>query len=153
MEIPAQGVVFFASLLVVWGVKEINMSLNVSALITAIVLFVVEVIIATKLNNHYFIRAYFGDFLVVMLVYCAVKVFWHVEPKRLAIGVFMFACAIELAQLFRLADVLNLTGWARVVLGTSFSFHDILMYAAGCVAIWWLDARLLSTKSSKAILR
>lgn len=117
------------------------MRLNPTMLLAAIVLFVVEVIIATKLNGYHFIRAYFGDFLVVMLVYCVVKAFWNVEPKRLAITVFIFACAIELAQLFRLADLLHLTGWARVVLGTSFSFHDILMYAAGCMAIWWLDSR------------
>ncbi|MBU0655142.1 MAG: DUF2809 domain-containing protein [Gammaproteobacteria bacterium] len=107
--------------------------------LAAIALFFIEVIIATKLNGYHFIRAYFGDFLVVILVYCAVKVFWNVEPKRLAIGVFAFAVAVELAQLFRLADVLHLTGWARVVLGTSFSFHDLLMYAAGCVMVWWVD--------------
>lgn len=118
------------------------MRLNLPMLITAITLFVVEIIIATKLNNYHFIRAYFGDFLVVILVYCAVKAFWNVEPKRLATGVFIFACAVEVAQWFRLADVLHLTGWARVVLGTSFSFHDILMYAAGCLAIWWLDTMI-----------
>lgn len=117
------------------------MRLNLPMLLAAIALFVVEVIIATKLNGYHFIRAYFGDFLVVILVYCAVKAFWNVEPKRLAIGVFAFAVAVELAQLFRLADVLQLTGWARVVLGTSFSFHDLLMYAAGCVAVWWVDTR------------
>lgn len=117
------------------------MRLNPTMLLAAILLFVVEVIIATKLNGYHFIRAYFGDFLVVMLVYCTVKAFWHVEPQRLAIGVFLFACAVELAQWLRLADVLHLSGWARVVLGTSFSFHDILMYAAGCVVIGWLDNR------------
>ena len=118
------------------------MRLNLTMLFAAIALFVIEAIIATKLNDYTFIRAYFGDFLVVILVYCAVKAFWDVEPKRLAIGVFAFSLAVELAQLFRVADVLQLTGWARVVVGTSFSFHDVLMYAAGCIAVWWVDARL-----------
>ncbi len=118
------------------------MRLNLPMLFAAIALFVIEAIIATKLNDYTFIRAYFGDFLVVILVYCAVKAFWDVEPKRLAIGVFAFSLAVELAQLFRVADVLQLTGWARVVVGTSFSFHDLLMYAAGCVTVWWVDARL-----------
>ncbi|WGZ94349.1 MAG: DUF2809 domain-containing protein [Candidatus Thiothrix putei] len=112
---------------------------NLRMLIAAIALFAIEVIIATKLNDYHFIRAYFGDFLVVMLVYCAVKAFWNVEATRLAIGVFAFAVAVELAQLFRVADVLQLTGWARVVVGTSFSFHDVLMYAAGCFVVWWVD--------------
>lgn len=127
------------------------MCLNLPMLLAAVALFVAEVIIATRLNGDYFIRAYFGDFLVVMLVYCAVKAFWNVEPKRLAISVFIFACTVELAQWFRLADVLQLTGWARVVLGTSFSFHDILMYAAGCGAIWWLDTEFLTVKTDQVI--
>ena len=118
------------------------MRLNLPMLFAAIALFVIEVIIATKLNDYTFIRAYFGDFWVVILVYCAVKAFWNVEAKRLAIGVFAFAVAVELAQLFRVADVLQLTGWARVVVGTSFSFHDVLMYAAGCLVVWWVDVHL-----------
>ena len=118
------------------------MRLNLSMVFAAIAWFVIEVIIATKLNHYTFIRAYFGDFLVVMLVYCAVKAFWDVEATRLAIGVFAFAVAVELAQLFRVADVLQLTGWARVVVGTSFSFHDVLMYAVGCVVVWWVDTSL-----------
>jgi hypothetical protein len=44
-------------------------------------------------------------------------------------------------QLFRLTDVLQLTGWVRVVVGTSFSFHDVLMYAAGCGVVYWLDVQ------------
>ena len=111
-------------------------------LFAAITSFFIEVIIATKLNDYTFIRAYFGDFLVVMLVYCAVKAFWNVEATRLAIGVFAFAMVVELAQLFRVADVLQLTGWARVVVGTSFSFHDVLMYAAGCAVVWWVDMHM-----------
>ena len=118
------------------------MRLNFPMLFTAIALFVIEVIIATKLNHYHFIRAYFGDFLVVILVYCAVKAFWNVEATRLAIGVFAFAVVVELAQLLRVSDVLQLTGWARVVVGTSFSFHDVLMYATGCIVVWWVDTRL-----------
>ena len=118
------------------------MRLNLTMLFAAITLFFIEVIIATKLNDYTFIRAYFGDFLVVILVYCAVKAFWDVEAIRLAIGVFAFAMVVELAQLFRVADVLQLTGWARVVVGTSFSFHDVLMYAAGWAVVWWVDMHL-----------
>ncbi len=118
------------------------MRLNLTMLFAAITLFFIEVIIATKLNDYTFIRAYFGDFLVVILVYCAVKAFWDVEAIRLAIGVFAFAMVVELAQLFRVADVLQLTGWARVVVGTGFSFHDVLMYAAGCIVVWWVDMHL-----------
>ena len=117
-------------------------------LMLAVALFAIEVIIATKLNNHFFIRAYFGDFLVVILLYCAVKSVWTVEAKRLAISVFLFAAALEIGQYFQIADKLQLTGWARVVVGTSFSFHDLIMYAAGCLTAWWLDVNWISKKTA-----
>lgn len=108
--------------------------------LAAITLFIVEVIIATRLNDYHFIRAYFGDFLVVILLYCMAKALYDFDPKRLAIGIFLFAVSVEVAQYFRIADVLQLTGWARVVVGTSFSFHDVLMYAAGCLTVYWVDS-------------
>ena len=117
-------------------------------LLAALALFIVEVIIATKLNHYLFIRAYFGDFLVVILLYCAVKSVWTVEAKRLAINVFILATLIEIAQYFQIADKLQLTGWARVVVGTSFSFHDLIMYAAGCLTAWWLDSYWLDRDKS-----
>ncbi|MDD5391686.1 MAG: DUF2809 domain-containing protein [Thiothrix sp.] len=115
--------------------------MNVKYALVAIALFIVEVIIATKLNNYHFIRAYFGDFLVVILLYCLLKAVYDFDPKRLAIGIFAFSVVVEVAQYFRIADVLQLTGWARVVVGTSFSFHDVLMYAAGCGVVYWVDSR------------
>ena len=117
-------------------------------LILAITLFTIEVFIATQLNAYPFIRAYFGDFLVVILLYCAVKSVWTVEAKRLAINVFIFAALIEIAQYFQITDKLQLTGWARVVVGTSFSFHDLIMYAAGCITAWWLDSYWLDRGKS-----
>lgn len=106
--------------------------------LAAVALFIVEVIIATQLNDYHFIRAYFGDFLVVILLYCMAKAVYDFDPKRLAIGIFVFSAGVEVAQYFRIADALQLTGWARVVVGTSFSFHDLLMYAAGCGMVYFL---------------
>lgn len=107
--------------------------MNYKYALAALTLFIVEVIIATKLNGNHFIRAYFGDFLVVILLYCMAKALYGFDSKRLAIGIFTFSVIVEVAQYFRIADVLQLPGWARVVVGTSFSFHDVLMYAAGCL--------------------
>lgn len=113
--------------------------MNYKYALAALTLFIVEVIIATKLNGNHFIRAYFGDFLVVILLYCMAKALYGFDSKRLAISIFTFSVIVEVAQYFRIADVLHLTGWARVVVGTSFSFHDVLMYAAGCLVVWWVD--------------
>lgn len=114
------------------------MRFHLPMFIAASLLFLGEVLIATKLKDYHFIRAYFGDFLVVILVYCSVLAFWKLEPKRLALDVFIFACLIEIAQFFQLADRLELTGAARIMLGTSFSWEDILMYALGCLSVYGL---------------
>ena len=123
-----------------------TVQLNPWMLIATLLLFLTEVLIATKLGHHHFIRAYFGDFLVVILVYCAIKSFFPITPKPLAIGVFIFAAAVELAQCFQIADHLQLTGVARVVVGTSFSFYDLVMYAAGSLCIYWIDVYLTAHK-------
>ena len=123
--------------------------MNLKYTLAALALFIVEVIIATKLNDHHFIRAYFGDFLVVILLYCMAKAVYDFDPKRLAIGIFAFSVGVEVAQYFRIADVLQLTGWARVVVGTSFSFHDMLMYAAGCFAVYWVDVHITKWTDKK----
>ena len=112
--------------------------------ILAVALFAIEVFIATQLNGYPFIRAYFGDFLVVILLYCAIKSVWEIDAKYLAINVFIFATLLEIAQYFQIADKLQLTGWARIVVGTNFSFHDLIMYAAGCITAWWLDSYWIS---------
>ena len=110
-------------------------------LIITLVIFGIEYLIATVWSHHHFIRAYFGDFLVVILIYVALKIIWNSEPKLLALGVFIFSVLVEFAQYFRIADHLNLAegGTARMLVGTSFSWLDILMYALGCLTIYLLD--------------
>ncbi|MGB4813041.1 MAG: DUF2809 domain-containing protein [Methylophilaceae bacterium] len=109
----------------------------------ALALFLVEVIIATYLKHFTFIRNYFGDFLVVILLYCIAKTVYPFKTKSLVIGVFIFACCIEVLQYFNIADLLNLqkNGVARIVTGTQFAFEDILMYAGGCALVWFLESR------------
>lgn len=102
-------------------------------------LLLVEFIIATQLTEIVWIRAFFGDFLVVILLYTLVKSVVDVTPKPLALGIFIFACWVEFAQYFKIADILQLTGWARTIVGTRFSGYDILMYALGCLTIYGLD--------------
>jgi lysozyme len=108
-------------------------------LLISLGLLLVEFIIATQLTEIVWIRAFFGDFLVVILLYTLVKSVINLAPKPLALGIFGFACLVEFAQYFKIADVLQLTGWARTIVGTSFSGYDILMYGLGCVTIYGLD--------------
>ena len=100
----------------------------------AVVVFVLEVLIATRVAHVSWIRAYLGDVLVVVLLYAAVRSVVRVNHFALLLAVFVFACSIELAQYFRLAERL---GYARgemmhTVIGNTFSWGDIGCYALGC---------------------
>jgi len=105
--------------------------------VLAVAVFVMEVIIATQLPHVSWIRAYLGDVLVVMLIHAAVRSVVRVNDYALLLAVFVFACCIEFAQYFRLAERL---GFVRgdvmyTVIGNTFSWGDIVCYAVGCAAI------------------
>lgn len=102
----------------------------------ALLLFALEVIIAMRLPHVSWIRAYLGDVLVVVLIYAAVRSVVRVNDLALLLAVFAFACSIELAQYFTVAERL---GFVRgdlmyTVIGNTFSWADVACYAVGCLA-------------------
>jgi len=100
--------------------------------ITAILLFFVEVSIALFVHDN-FIRPFFGDVLVVILIYCFIKSFINSPVIITAIAVLLFACTIEVLQYFNIVKVLGLqnSAVARIIIGTSFEWTDLLAYALG----------------------
>ena len=111
------------------------MRLKYKYFIATIFLFIVEVLIATKLAYIDWLRAYFGDVLVVILIYTFIQTFFKIDKTKTIFGVFIFACAIEFAQYFHFAELLGLkeNKIAMIVLGNSFSWIDILCYVFGCL--------------------
>ena len=104
-------------------------------------LFIAEVLIATTLSGSRFIRSYLGDYLVVILLYYLVESFYDAPPLVLSISIFVFACGVEIAQYFKLADVLGLQPGSvlSILIGTSFSWMDIVMYFAGGATAYFVD--------------
>ncbi|MDH5680981.1 MAG: DUF2809 domain-containing protein [Spirochaetota bacterium] len=79
-----------------------------------------------------FLRGFISDFIVVTFLYFLVKTaIPKISSIKLAAGVFLFACFLELLQYFRLADRLALKGVLRTILGATFDWLDILAYALG----------------------
>ncbi len=117
----------------------------------AVAIFVAEILIATVFADIKFVRSYLGDFLVVMLLYHLVKIFRDAPPLPLAALIFIFACSVEIAQYFRLADALGLRpgSLGSILIGTSFSWADILAYFLGCLTSYLADAYLLSKTKSQ----
>jgi len=115
------------------------MIFNYKYFLTTIFLFIAEVSITTFFKDIFWLRAYFGDVLVVILIYTFILTFLDIKNKMLLnIGVFLFACVIEFAQYFHFAQWFGLKDnkIAMIVLGNSFSWIDILCYAMGSFCIF-----------------
>lgn len=125
--------------------------ISLKYLLLSLFLFTVEVLIATIWKDIFFVRAYLGDVIVVFLLYTLVKSFLIVDDIKLVLGLFIFSCLVEFAQYFSLATKLGFQPGSLmyIVIGNSFSWIDILCYAAGCVillAINQLQKKVLSAK-------
>ena len=104
----------------------------------SIILFLIELFIALFVHDR-FIRPYFGDVLVVILVYSAVRVIFPEKPKLLPIYVFIFAVLVEVSQYLDLAELLGGGVILSTIIGTSFSWLDILCYFVGTLLIYPFD--------------
>jgi hypothetical protein len=102
----------------------------------ALLVFIIEVLIALFIHDN-FIRPYIGDVLVVILIYCFLKAFIKLPILTAAIFVLIFAFAIEILQYFNYVEKLGLGGseLARTVLGTAFSWTDLIAYTAGIIIV------------------
>ena len=112
-----------------------------------ILLFLLEIAIALYVHDN-FIRPYFGDFLVVILLSCFLKSFVKVSVWVAAALVLLFSFAIESAQYLNLVEKLGLqhSKIAKVVLGNSFAWMDLLAYTLGILAVIIMEEILFKTK-------
>jgi hypothetical protein len=119
-------------------------------LFLALLIFVVEVLIATRFRGASFVRGSLGDVLVVILIYFAALSLREFRRVRLALAVFLFACAIEGAQYFHLARALGLRkgGVLWIALGATFQWADILCYFVGCAIVLSLDLLITKRRAS-----
>ena len=109
--------------------------------LAALLILVAEVLIALFVRDR-FIRPYGGDILVTLLICCAIRV---ILPRgyRLPIGggVLLFAVRVEVGQYFGLVYLLGLghIEFFRILIGTGFSWWDMVCYGAGCVVFTGAD--------------
>ena len=113
---------------------------------TTILLFIIEVLIALFLHDE-IIRPYVGDFLVVILIYCFLRAFLNIPVLPTALFVLVFSYTLEVLQYFNLVEQLGLQQYklARIVIGTSFEWIDLLAYTLGVLFIVYLE----KTKTAK----
>jgi hypothetical protein len=125
------------------------LTFNKRYFILTILLFVIEVLIALYIKDR-IIRPYVGDILVVMLIYCFVRSFVNGPVLPLALSVLLFAFTIEFLQYIRIVDKLGLqkSKVASTVIGTSFSWIDVVCYAIGVVVILIVELLMRQRKEN-----
>jgi hypothetical protein len=113
---------------------------NGTYFVLALMLLAVEIGIAVYVKDAY-IRPFGGDFLVVILIYCAIKSFINCPLNSTVIFVLLFAYVIEVLQYFHFADLIGLQAYpvARIILGTYFAWTDMLMYTLGMLLVWVVE--------------
>ncbi len=87
------------------------------------------------------IRGFFGDILIVMFIYSAIKaVFTSIIPEKLVFSVFLFSCFIETLQYFNVPQYFDAKNLVIILtLGSTFDPMDIVAYGAGSLFIYCLD--------------
>ena len=99
------------------------------------VILAVEIYIAVCVNGG-FVRHYLGDVLAVILLYVLARAIFSVTPSNLALKIFAFAVALELAQYFGAVQILGIESKIlKVMIGGTFDLTDLLCYAVGCVLV------------------
>ena len=97
------------------------------------VIFVAEIYIAVCVKGG-FVRHYLGDILAVILLYALARAIFSVPPSNLALKIFAFAVALEIAQYFGAVQILGIENKIlKIMIGGTFDLTDLLCYAAGCI--------------------
>ncbi len=123
-----------------------------------------EVFIGVFVHDN-FIRPYFGDVLIVIVLYFMLRAIlpektWNrLHKKNVSLWVpllFIFATIVEFLQKINIVRILGLEDnpIMRTIIGTSFAWGDLICYLAGCIILWiaeWISGRFSSSSSKYKI--
>lgn len=120
--------------------KTFGLRFDFCSFLTFVLLFLVEVCIALFVNDR-IIRPYGGDFLVVIMMYYFFKSFVRTKFQYLLLFVMLIAYAVELCQLFDAVVLLGLQDnkIMRIVIGTAFSWGDMIAYTLGVITCYAIE--------------
>lgn len=83
-------------------------------------------------------RSYGGDIVVVLFLYALVSLIVRSSPHKKALGVFLFACVVEL---FQLIGIDATTPLGQLTIGSTFDPFDLLAYGIGTYLAVLYDSR------------
>ena len=110
--------------------------------LAALLLLLTEIYIGLRVHDDW-VRPYGGDLLATPLLYCLFRAATSWPGRQVALVVLAISFGLEALQA---AHLLARLGWAdcrpvRLLLGSTFSWSDLLLYALGlgaAAALEWL---------------
>lgn len=122
---------------------------NFTYFLLTLLIFGVEVLIATIWKDFFWVRAYLGDVLVVILLYTFVLTFFEINKTKLIVGILIFSFGVEFLQYFKIADKLGFEKGSipYIVIGNSFSWVDVLCYGIGGLILKLMDLMMKKLKT------
>ena len=116
-----------------------------------ILLFATETAIAYFHFNS-FIRGFLGDMLVILLLYSFLKIFIRNQVVKTSISVLAFAYVVELLQLFKLTEKLNIHSEILLtIIGSVFDWRDLIAYTLGFLVILLIEKKIIKHEDIKNI--
>ena len=118
------------------------MTFNTFYFFIFLVIFFIEACIAYFLKTG-FIRHTFGDFLVVIVLYCFLKSFLNARPIIMALIVLLISFIIEILQLTPFLELIGLreNHYAKIVFGNTFHISDLVAYTLGVLTIIIIESK------------
>ena len=117
----------------------------------ALALFVVEIVIAVSVHDQV-VRPYIGDVLAAVFLYALLKSFIALPAFTLAMVALVGTYLIEGLQYVHLLHLLGLqdVALARTVLGSTFSWWNVLTYTVGIGLVMAVERRRLGFRAPSA---
>ncbi len=109
---------------------------RIKYLIAFIVLLCIEFLIAIYVHDT-FIRPYVGDLLVVIVLYCVVRVIIPDKYRLMPLWIFIFAVFVEYLQYIKIVEILGMENntFLRILIGATFDWKDMMCYGIGCILL------------------
>jgi len=124
-------------------IKNLMFKFDKKSFSIAVIIFLIEVIIALYIKDK-IIRPFVGDILVVIFIYYFIKAFINTKAINIAIFTLFFSFIVEILQYFNFVEMIGLghNKAARIIIGTSFSWIDLLCYFIGFILLFFIDKDL-----------
>ena len=109
---------------------------------------IIEVLIGAFVHSG-FIRYYVGDALVVIVMYCLVRIIIPDRFTCLPLVIFAFGVLVEILQGMNIIKLLGIENRIiKIAFGSTFDIWDIVSYAAGTIILIVWELYLTKSKNN-----